>query len=353
MNTYNSETLLSLNLMSDLLKKPHIAPPPLQEVNLPKLLLLSVKNNIAYYASKNILDIYGQQLSNDTFGLLEKLVERGDKLINNLKHATSKLESCLKEYMIFKTYRSYPRIPNDIDILVRDLDKAVGHLRSVGMKLCEHTDLHAVVLISNRKIRLHLHDKISWAGSTYFDDKLIHENSRTVTLWGVKVKIPNLNADFLIHIAHINFEQLFFTVSDFLYLCKLAHMVDWNIILNEAKKHHWMGTFKRSISLLDSVYHTFYLDPCPFKRLNLEHQPRKGVNIKLPYLLPRDYIITAFFEKRLFMYLARKSLKSIYIMFTGDVYKPFYLPPEWTLIKKSGTVFRLDNSEKDRNLLIA
>ncbi len=331
MSTCDNETAFLFHLVSDIYRKPSILIPALQEINIPRLLQISMRNNLGYYVFKTLFNKYGERLTKNTFTLLEDLINRGDNRIMDQRAALLQIKTCLPQCLIYKTFRAHHRIPNDIDILVRNLRQAVNFLKLTGMTLHEYSS-HEAVLITDKKIRIQLHSKVSWANSSFLDNELIREKTRTVSFDGVAIRIPNIEADFLIHLAHINFEPLHFTLSDFLYLCKIAPLINWNVVINQARKYHWERTFNHSMVLLDGLHHSLYLDICPFEGLRLEHRAERKGNISLPKSLPKRHIINAFIEKKLFLYTIRRMIKVSRILFSGDTYTPFYLPPERVLL---------------------
>jgi len=243
------------------------------------------------------------------------------------------LDSHLDEYVIHKTYRGYPRIPSDIDTLVPNLGVAVRKLKSVGLKIHEY-DEHGVMLLDTNGVKVHLNGEITWANSFFFDKELVLNNPRKANLWYVNATIPNINADFLTHVAHINFEPLHFTLSDFLYLCKLAPFVDWVILLQQVRKHNWTQSFTRTLSLIDDYNRSIYSPPYPFESLNPNNKYNNHEILVFPKNLPRTQIAMAFLEKKPFSYLLSKLSKSIQILATGDTYQSYYNPPELTLINE-------------------
>lgn len=339
MSILDTETTFLFHLVSDFYKKPVIPLPSLQEVNIQRVLKLSIRNKMGFYVSKALLNNYGDKLTENDSAFLKEFVEISEKRLENLNHTTKTLITCLEDYIIHKTYKGYSVIPNDIDVLAPDFEKALEKLQSCGMKTVDFED-NQVMLISKEGIKVHLHEQVSWADSLFLDDSLVYEEHKIVKLWDVDVKTPNLDADFLINVAHINFEPLHFTVSDFLYLCKIAPYIHWNIIQSQAKKYHWMRTLNSTILLFDTIYHALYSDPCPFKGAGLRHRPSRE-KITFPFSIPRQLIVRSFLEKRCFGYLSKRLSKVIYILLRGDTYRAFYLPPEQELANQ------LKNSDKN------
>jgi hypothetical protein len=333
MNSTTDENTFLFHLTSDLYKKPHIEKPPAHKINITTLLDLAMKNNMLFYVAKMLQEKHIDQLSNDNAVLIKKIVERGKEEIERTNRAVSTVNSSLDNYVSIKTYRGYPRIPNDIDILVEDFNEATRSLTKNGMDIKESSPRQAV-LIKDGLTKIHLHKKISWCNTEFLDNELFWTKNKKVNFNGIKTSIPNENADFLVHLAHINFEPLHITLSELLYIYKLVDKVNFSDIFEQANKYGWGRTLKRTLELLDTMHHTLYSGNCPFSGVELKHRAKKDQNyFAMPKMLPRIHIINSFIEKKLISYVSRKAAKSMYILFTGDTYQRFYQSPEHNLIE--------------------
>jgi hypothetical protein len=328
------ETAFLLHLMEKLYKMPKIQRPAFKEVNIAKLLRLSARNNFGYYTSKILYEKYGDKLSESIRSKLGKIIVQCETLLSDLHNTGAVLDSCLDDYILHKTYRGYSRIPSDIDTLVPDLDAASDKLQSRGMKIKEYEG-HAIMLVDNNGVKVHLHKEIFWANSIFFDKEFIFRNFRTVNIWGLHAKIPGYTADFLIHLAHINFEPLHFTLSDFLYLCKIAPFVNWETLLRQVEKYNWEQSFMHTLSLICKYERALYAPPHPFDSITKKHVSKNDAVIVFPKNLPRTMIVLGFFEKKAFSYLLSKLSKAVQILATGDTYQSYYQPPEFRLICKA------------------
>lgn len=107
-----------------------------------------------------------------------------------------------------------------MDILVRIFED-VCRLRK-EIKLVEYSAYEQKAVFVRGDVKIHLHGKVSWTreGTTFLDDELIWESPRMVTMGPVRVRIPNVDADFLVFSrpAHLNYEKLYITLSDLLYI---------------------------------------------------------------------------------------------------------------------------------------
>jgi hypothetical protein len=331
-----NELAFILHAMSKIYRSPCIARPSLGQVDITSLLSLAIRNDVGYYITKVLSTIYANKLDKNTRLMVKNIARKGDNKFKNIQYVLQTLSYHLNDYLLIKTYRKYPRIGNDVDILVHDFDKAARELMDAKINLVEYTSNQQRAVFIQKGVKIHLHGNISWAKEnlTFLDDDLIWYKPRHVKVDRTQTKIPNLDADFLIYLAHLNYENLHITLSDLLYIYELATRVNWDIVLKQASKHHWEKTLGRSVWLLDTIHHTIYPSPCPFMKWNLRHRGYGDLgSVSLPKPFPRTCIILAFIEKKSITWVLRnKILKSMYILASHDTYRPFYVPPERGLI---------------------
>jgi hypothetical protein len=204
---------------------------------------------------------------------------------------------------------------------VQDFRKAVKLLLGAKAYLIKLSDYEKAIFSFQRNI-IHLHGKITWTkgGTTFVDNELIWTEPQTVSINGVQVKIPNPNADLLLHLAHINFESLSIPLSVLLYLYRIGSKIDWRIVFNQARKHRWIRTLVRSLRILDAFHHSLYESPCPFLHCyDLEHEGFNDTDtIFFPFYLPRRHVIWAFFEKKLLIWaIFKRTSRSLRLLVTG------------------------------------
>ena len=56
--------------------------------------------------------------------------------------------------------------------------------------------------------------------------------------------MPSDNAEYLVNIAHANFEPLQLNLTEMLYLKSLIKKIDENKVVSQAKKYNWSNTLK-------------------------------------------------------------------------------------------------------------
>jgi hypothetical protein len=315
-----SEILFLFDLMSDIYMKP-VGSPSIDNISLPKVLELASKNGVLYYTVDKLLEKYGGKFDKHTYTWLFRIKNEEKIGLERLGKTAELINSCLNEYLIFKTHKGYPHVTHDVDVIVKDLPKSVETLVRVGKaSLIEwHSIDDTAVLKRKDCLRIHLYEKVSWCMQKFFDDELAWKDAREVVLAGTKIKvmIPSVECEFLSQIAHANFEPLCIPLSDLMYLFTLIPEINWDIVIEQAKKYSWYGTLCRTLSIINYVHEDVYSKPCiPWEELRLV---RKMKSIKLPLQFTLNHIIASLAEKGALVEFILSLISSLRIFLSREV----------------------------------
>jgi len=337
-----NEMIFLYQLSEDLYKGTTLRRVLLSEVNLNTFIDLSMKNNMFYYHSKKILDSYTEGLNKETTNAIRDIINKGNYEFKKIGNSILLLNDIVGDYLLIKTYRGYPRIPNDLDVLVSNFDGALEIITKKGFKIAHMSSKRRdAQLISKDFYKIHLHSVIHWVDSEFMDNGFIFNNPRLIEFGGARAKIPNFDADFLIHMAHINFEPLHITLSELLYIYIIFPQVNRDIVLGQSQKYSWRGALMDTLEIMDKIYHTVYnAEPCPFISFNFRHIAfKKPESIILPMSLPRAHLIRTCIEKKLFKQALSKASKSLKILLSGDSYSGYYFPvEEYAILSKNSLI---------------
>jgi len=323
------ELAFLIHLVSKSHKRPIMKRPLLKNLDFDKLMRLALRNNVLYYVAREMLLAERTNFSGDVCRLLEKTVKLCNEEVNKIKSAIAVLEYCLDDYVLIKTCKGFPRLPDDLDVYVPDFNQALNSLKPHLRMLDYSTELGEAVFGGDKVAKLHIHSKIVWAGGAAFvDDELVRTDPHNETWHDVKVAVPNNEAEFLINTAHINYEKLYIDLVDLLYLCRLASQVDWKIVWAQAAKYRWKRALERTVELFDTLHQVLYPSLSPFSDL-IKHRGEKNLACsELPISLPRSHIMSSFIEKGVVTYALKRALKSMRILFTGQTYGEAKIPSE-------------------------
>ncbi len=320
------ELTLLIKLTEGLYKKTKWQNVEANEVDIGFFVKLASKNNLLFYVSKQILN--APLLTEENRKRFQKIVSDGEIKLAKVKKSLKEINEHLPKSLIFKTYRgtSFIRIPSDIDVLAKNFQDSIKKFISHGYYTAGYLPKEGSIhLLRDDIYKIHLHNKISWAWEDFFDNDFIYQNPRNEVFNGQEVTIPNITADVLIHLAHMNFEPLHIGLGELLYLFTIIPQMNFNKALEQADMYSWKRTFLRTLNLINNIHYFLYgkvlIKVIPFKKRELE-------NIEFPYCFSRTHLILSALEKRLFIYPLTRIFKMINILITRDTYTKYISPAD-------------------------
>lgn len=315
------ELVLLIKLTEGLYKDTKLPDVLTNDIDTDIFIKLASKNNLLYNASKQILDF--PSLSEENRRRFQIIVSDGEKNLAKVRRTLEEIKKHLPNCIIFKTFRgtNFIRIPTDIDVLTRtfktDINKFMGFGYKTSGYLPREGSLH---LLRDAMWKIHLHNDISWAQTHFFNLDFIFQNPRTEVFNGQEVTIPNITADVLIHLAHMNFEPLNMVLAELLYLFTIIPKMDFHLALEQSEKYRWKKTFLRTLNLINNFHYYFYggvlTQEIDFNKIELE-------KIVFPYCFSRTHLILSVLEKRLFIYPLTRIFKVLNILFCGDTFTKY------------------------------
>jgi len=178
---------------------------------------------LQFVRKNKLLDLYLERISRssrDTY-ILKSMVEREgrralfrDAVVNTARN----LDESGVEYALFKTLKPFRFLPNDIDILIFDmenLEMARAALTEAGYVLGEY-EPYVVSFSSPEGVMVELHLEMSIAYFVYLDKALLKPHVTCVNIDGVRVYTLKPSAELLCTIAHLLFKENMITLSDYM-----------------------------------------------------------------------------------------------------------------------------------------
>lgn len=329
----SNELKFLIQLSAGLYRKPSFEYVGIEDIDIGKFIKIALKNNMLYFASCQMLK--NASLDYSLKARFSALAKAGLKELDQISKSVSEIKSRITPYLIFKTYRGdhFPRIGNDVDVLVREEERSRvrdAFLRRGYSKEYDDVKERSVGLLKEGQKKIHLQSAITWCRSFYLDEEVIYRHPRKVDYNGQEILIPNVNADFLIHLAHMNFEPLLILFSELLYLFQLVAESDLGLMEKQAKKYLWFHTYARTMNLLNNFHYLFYgevvSDKLPFKKINFK-------DLVFPYNFSKSHLFRMCLEKRLFVYPVLKLPKVIKLLLNKDAYRFIDAPERKTVVE--------------------
>ena len=211
------------------------------------------------------------------------------KIKNSLRRVRKFLGN--KEFMIIKTFSSFPHLTSDIDILVKDIE---------GVHFPVHIEDQDACLI-------HIENKISWVGADAVSNDFAWRNTQKFNFDGETFLIPNAQLDTIIRMAHIPFEVAHIKLGELLHIYREAKKFDWQQLEEEAQLMKWPKTFARMVEILEMLHWRLFERPFLKKKKNTNFQAQ----VEFPFELPFGMLARGVIEKRAWkkLYGARFILK--------------------------------------------
>ena len=231
---------------------------------------------------------------------------------NKLKAVEEEIKQTLKflnkikvKFLIFKTYRgdNFKRLSNDIDIIVnlKNYQKIRKLLVNKGFtEKDEDLKEMSVGLIKKGFRKIHIHAQISWCEKKFLSNDFVFKNSKKVKYLDININIPSDNAEYLINIAHANFEPLQLNLTEMLYLKSLIKKIDENKVVSQAKKYNWSNTLKKNTEEIKSIDN---------------HKWKIFINKEYPLRYSYTHLFLSVVEKKLFFYAFKKMIKILQLLF--------------------------------------
>ena len=270
---------------------------------------LLIKNNLfADYAFKN-----KKVLNKLDSNYISKLKIK----INLLKNSIKICNDLMEDFLIFKTYRgnNFTRIPNDLDIIVPHKKYNFYKQKFLKKKFLikdEIIEEGSYGLHKKNFLKIHIHSQISWCEKKFISNNFLFSSTQNVEFHQMNIKIPNKEAEFLIILAHSNFEPLHLMISEIVYLYSMIEDIELDKVLLEAKKYNWNITLEKVLGALNDLH--YYIYGKKIKKLNKFKTKFEDVfiNKNSPYVYKRLHLIKSVNETKIHKYVLKKIFKVIW-----------------------------------------
>ncbi|MBM3252992.1 MAG: hypothetical protein FJZ16_01910 [Candidatus Omnitrophica bacterium] len=215
-----------------------------------------------------------------------------NKYISTIVYIASILNSLDIQFIFIKLFRNYPFLDSNIDILIPhekwgcvfELLKRDGWTlpNLFGVLKQNLIEKGKIKLYSKRKkyLPLHFYETGSWRGFEYLPLKVIYNNSISLKDYGVEIKIPNKEMEFLISTAHAVFENYELTLGELYYLNEIKNTT---IISNNiAQKQRWIKALRLVLDIVEE-----------FSQMDVE----QILKTRWPLLLPIEKLRKCWIER--------------------------------------------------------
>lgn len=234
---------------------------PLNFVVSNKLLLL------LYDKLESIMEKYDSH----EFQKVKEIMQKEKENINFLAEEISNLANIFNkgniDILVFKTIKSLQCEITDIDILIinkidfneaRNTLKSFGYYTNPSKKPFSKAKNIYIKIKNNKEIAVDFHDKISYGGVIFDEDKL-WRRKKEIEIQNSKLYVPSLEDEILIHAAHILFENSELILYDVLYFSALlSKNPDMKYILDATTEKGFFLPFICLLQATNTIYNYLY-----------------------------------------------------------------------------------------------
>lgn len=240
------------------------------DINYPTMQAL-FKNKVLYLAGLVNASIRG---SNEW----QELARRRNLQLQALVEFAETAEKIGLRYVIFKTFKLFPYVPDDIDILVLDHDKEnylIAELTTKGYSIRSigTSEITVGKVECSTYVDLDIHRKIAAGRYVYYHNDDLWRKRRELEVGGIKLSAPSWEDECLLTIAHAVMKEFKILASDLL-----------EVLLCLRKRHIRLEYFHKTGHA--ETYRVFWRAQ---SRIILEE-------LGLPYRIPRWEVMRAYFH---------------------------------------------------------
>jgi len=260
---------------------------------------LAQKNRILFcfakaLMEKRLISIDTSSLSLKELDYLKGINDIGNLWIQRFNNTLSLLRNTLdlNNIIIIKTFRFYQDVTFDVDIILNkslpNIDNLFGNfgfaLKGINAGHEYKTKSKDYLTIDIYMDHLYKHKRIA-------DIRFVSDSPRPYTANdGCVYRVPSIEAELMLYIAQLNFQNRFITLNDFLQITKMisnnAGSIDWDSVFCSVSKYRWQKGFTNTLSIIASLYYDIY-----GTALDVPVKMKKRINCSFPYFLSPSSII--------------------------------------------------------------
>ncbi|PIQ73498.1 hypothetical protein COV58_02140 [Candidatus Roizmanbacteria bacterium CG11_big_fil_rev_8_21_14_0_20_36_8] len=244
----------------------------------------SSDSELIYFAQKNrLIHFLALTYQSDSFysQYAKEFRSYTDAIIKSLQ-ILSRITD-LSELLVIKTISSYPHDTSDLDILVKNHQKA-----EEVKKMIQDKQIHF-------PFDTDINFKISWTDSEEVSNTYIWSHVKRIEFNGMKIFVPNPELDVLIRVAHMPFELAEVRLGELMHIYNQSKNIRWDELEKEAQDNNWEKTFHHITALLNELHTLLYDEPWHAK---LQRGKKQNSPLQFPISVPYSILARAVIEKR-------------------------------------------------------
>ena len=285
---------LILLLTEDIYEKPEIPFP--DKINWGNFVKLASQNKFLYHATTRALEDERLTLEPEVSQRLLQLKKSEEERYSKLRPTLEVVKAVLGDepYLLSKTWRVFPYVTHDTDLIVKDLGRVRELFEKKGYKAPSSAHPQSIWVREKGLLEIEPYLRPFAGPMVFMDDSFLWERSREMVMEGVKIRIPSVEVDILTFLADMGFRLYELMIGDMLHLYRVAPEANWELMAMQPQKHHWLEQFHNGLAVLNSFHRQLYQKPSPIEK----HFPVVAqVKLTLPYLTPFPQVASALMRK--------------------------------------------------------
>jgi len=288
---------LILILTEDIYQKTKIPFP--EKVNWESFIKLASRNKMLYHATKRLLEDKRVTLEPEVAEYILHLKEVEEAVFPAF-HRTLELVSASlgdEPYLLSKTYRVFPYVTHDVDLVVKDMTRVKELFIKSGLNYQPMANPKALWFPDEAGLlEIEVYQRIMPGPMVFMDDSLPWSGSREMVVESVKTRLPSVEAEILNFLAEMGFRLYELLIGDMLHIYKVAPQANWKLMAEQARKYEWLEQFHNGVAVLNSFHRQLYREPSPME----EYFPTvTQAKLDLPYVTPLPQVARALMRKGL------------------------------------------------------
>ena len=286
---------LILILTGGIYKEPKIPFP--EKINWDNYIEVASQNKFLYHATEKLLEDKRLTLDPGVYQHILELKKLEQEKLSMFQGTLEVVDSIMGDepFLLSKTYRVFPYVTHDVDLIVTDLGRVKELFEKNGYKALPSSYPRSLETREKGLLDIEFWERTTTAGPMVFmDDSLLWERSREMVVGGVKTQIPCVEIDILTFLADMGFRLYEILIGDMLHLFRVAAEADWELMAEQAKKHRWLEQFHNGVAVLNGFHRQLYQEASPMERYCPAVAQAK---LALPYITPFPQVTKALVRK--------------------------------------------------------
>ena len=279
---------LAKSIYSEDIKNQYFFP---EQMDWNDLFQISSDNKVLLHIARTIRNQKEITLNAKAINFLDLVQKKDEAHHKKLRKTLEIVNNVLGDnnYVLLKTFRNYPYLTHDVDILVKDFNKAKNLFRNKGFS--SELPWYELIEFSTHKkglLEIEVYDKFGYGSMKLIDSDFLWKKRRNVKIEGINTWTPSPEGDILSLIARMNFQMYKIGLGDILYIFTCSKEADWTSMIYQTKKYKWYKSFSKSISVLNMIHRELFGKPAiTEKKFGLTK-----IQFNLPYIVTmQDFII--------------------------------------------------------------